>query len=292
VIIAQEALATSVQLGRIIPAESLIGAAINRRPEVLAQNAAAKAHGFAEPLRVALAGYDASDLAVAATTRVLAQTPWFASAPPQVYSGRSMAATAENTAASRGDTTVSMTFEIGTFASEANDTLGALNWNRERNRLEKEFAAAQSGAKELAIITWRYQVSPDFTNMQVIADVSISSPGVPRPKFQQQFISVVKLRRPTFVEDENVAIWAANNGALAREALEMAFARAGEMLPAVLALDKQGYANAIDPKKNPRATGGNFSGPQLLRDDKGPVFFAKDGDQRLRAFVAVQTIQN
>jgi hypothetical protein len=102
----------------------------------------------------------------------------------------------------------------------------------------------------------------------------------------------VKLRRPSFVEEENVAIWAANDGAVAREALRMAFARVGETLPVVLALDKQGYANAIDPKRNPRATGGNFSGPQLLRDDKGPVFFAKDSDQRLAAFVAVQTIDN
>jgi hypothetical protein len=293
VIIAQEELATSIQLGRIVPTEGgLIGALTNRRPEILAQNAAAKAHGFGQPLLTALAGFEARDLALAATERVLAQTPWFASASPQVYVGRSMAATAENPAASRGDSTVSMTFEIGFVGNEANDTVGALNWNRERGRLEREFAAAQSDAKELAIISWRYQLSPDFTNMQVIADVSIRASGAPQRLYEQQFISVVKLRRPSFVEEESVAIWAANDGALAREALRMAFVRVGETLPAVLALDKQAYANAIDPKRNPRATGGNFSGPQLLRDDKGPVFHAKDGDQRLQAFVAVQTIDN
>jgi hypothetical protein len=293
VVIAQEELATSIQLGRIVPNEGgLIGAVTNRRPEILAQNAAAKAHGFAAPLLKAMAGFEARDLALAATERVLAQTPWLGSTPPQVYVGKSMAVTGQNPMASRGDSTVSMTFEIGAFASEANDTVGALSWNRERGRLEKEFAAAQPGAKDLAIISWRYQVSPDFTNVQVIADVSIRSPGAPQRSYEQQFISLVKLRRPSFVEEENVAIWAANDGAVAREALRMAFARVGETLPAVLALDKLGYANAIDPKRNPRATGGNFSGPQLLRDDKGPVFFAKDSDQRLAAFVAVQTIDN
>lgn len=293
VIIAQEELATSIQLGRIVPNEGgIIGAVTNRRPEILAQNAAAKAHAFAAPLRAAVAGFNARDLAIAASERVLAQTPWLAGVPPQLYVGKSMAVTGENPVASRGDSTVSMTFEIGAFASEANDTVGALNWSKERGRLEREFAAANATAGQLAIITWRYQVSPDFTNMQVIADVAIRTPGASQRVYEQQFISVVKLRRPTFVEEENVAIWAANDGALAREALTMAFARVGETLPAVLALDKQAYANAIDPKRNPRATGGNFSGPQLLRDDKGPVFFAKDSDQRLAAFVAVQTIDN
>jgi len=293
VIIAQEELATSIQLGRIVPNEGgILGALTNRRPEILAQNAAAKAHGFAEPLLSTVAGFNARDLALAATEQVLAQTPWLASAPPQVYVGRSMAMTGENPMASRGDSTVSMTFEIGFIGNEANDTFGALSWTKERARLEKEFLAANPGTKDVALISWRYQLAPDFTNMQVIADISIGTPGAAQRVYEQQFISIVKLRRPSFVEEENVAIWAANDGALARQALTMAFARVGETLPAVLALDKQGFANAIDPKRNPRATGGNFSGPQLLRDDKGAVFYAKDGDQRLKAFVAVQTIDN
>lgn len=293
VIIAQEELATSIQLGRIVPNEGgVLGALTNRRPEILAQNAAAKAYAFAVPLRTAVAGFDAQEQARAATERVLAQTPWLAATPPQVFVGKSMAITAQDPMASRGDSTVSMTFEIGFIGNEANDTFGALSWNKERHRLETAFLAANPGAKDVAIISWRYQLSPDFTNMQVIADVSIGAPGAPQHTYEQQFISLVKLRRPSFVEEENVATWAANDGALARQALTMAFARVGETLPAVLALDKQGFANAIDPKRNPRATGGNFSGPQLLRDDKGPVFYAKDGDQRLKAFVAVQTIDN
>ena len=293
VIVPQEELATSIQLGRIIPNEGgLLGALIDRRPEKMAQNAAAKAYDFAKPLQDAMAGFDARTLAMAATEQLLSELGWFAKPQPQLLTGSSMAMTTANEVAARGDTTVSMTFEIGYIGNEANDTVGALNWNKERNRLEKEFAAAHSGAGEIAVISWRYQVSPNFTNMQVIADIAIRPSGSDTRRFEQQFISLVKLKRPTFVEEENVAIWAANDGALAKQALEMAFARAGEVLPTVLSLDKNGYRDATDKKKNPRATGGNFSGPQLMRDDKGPVLYAKDGDQRLRAFVAVQTIDN
>ena len=73
--------------------------------------------------------------------------------------------------------------------------------------------------------------------------------------------------------------------------LTMAFERAGEVLPAILALDEDGYETATD-KKRKSVTSAGFHGPELLRDEKGPVFFAKDGDQRLKAFVTVQTIRN
>lgn len=293
VIVPQEELATSIQLGRIVPNEGgLLGALTDRRPEKLAQNAAAKAYNFAKPLQDVMAGFDATPLALAATEQMLAQTPWFGAPELQLLTGGSMALTTASEVANRGDTTVSMTFEIGYIGNEANDTIGALNWNKERNRLEKEFAAANSGVGEIAVISWRYQLSANFTNMQVIADIAIKSPGSSSRDYDQQLISVVKLVRPTFVEEENVAIWAANDGALARQALEMAFARAGEVLPSILALDKKGFDAATDKKKNPRSTGGNFSGPTMMRDDKGPVFYAKDGDQRLKAFVAVQTIDN
>lgn len=293
VIVAQEELATSIELGRIVLGDGgLIGALVDRRPETLAQNAAAKAYAIAKPLEDAMSGFDAVPLALAATNQMLAGTTWFAAPEPQVFTGTSMAITDRDPVASEGDRTIKMTFEIGAFGNEANDTVGALNWNRERTRLASEFAAANSDAREIAVISWRYQLSADFTNMQVIADIEIRRPKSTIPTFQQQLISVVKLLRPTFVEEENVAIWAANDGALARQALERAFARAGEVLPAVIALDAAGYKDATDRKKHKRITGGNYSGPELLTDDTGSVFYAKDGDQRLSAFVAVQSIRH
>lgn len=292
-IIAQEHLATSIELGRIIPVEGgLIGALIDNKPETLAQNAATKADRFARPLFEALEGFDVKPLALAATEQTLAQTDWLASAPPEVLSGTSIATARDNHGLVAGDSTVSMTYGGGSFHEEANDTFGALAWKNERQRLEDEFATAHASAQEIAILSWRYQLSADFTNMQVIVDVGIRRPNSHSLSYRQQLISIVKLRRPSFIEEENIGIWAANDAALARRALEMAFSRAGEVLPAILALDEDGYENATNKRRNPPATGAGFHGPQLLRDDKGPVFHARDGDQRLRAFVALQTIRN
>ncbi|MDN3646092.1 hypothetical protein QWY75_07720 [Pontixanthobacter aestiaquae] len=291
-IIPQDRIASSIELGRIVPNEGgLIGALVDRTPEKLAQNAAMKADRFIRPLAEVLEGFDAAKLARSATENALAQADWFAAGPPNVLTGTSISTTrTEKNGGS--DSTVSMTFAVGAFATEANDTVGALTWEKERRRLERDFAAAHSSASELAVITWRYQLSADFTNMQVIADIATRKPNLPDRLFKQQLISIVKLRRPSFVEEDNVAIWAGNDGAIARTALEMAFSRVGEVLPAVLALDAKGYRAATSKKNRQTATAAGFYGPQLLRDDKGPVFHARDGDQRLRAFVAVQTIRN
>lgn len=292
VIIPQERIATTVELGRIMPSTGgLIGALLDDRPERLAQNAAAKAEVQAAPLVAALDGFDAAALATEATAKVLAEADWLGAGPPDVLLGESIATTQVEGEDAGGDSTVSMTYNIGSFHEEANDTAGAKRWGEVRDDLVAGFASTHPDAAELASITWRYRMSADFTNVQVIADVALREAGSSREHYAQQLISIVKLRRPTFVEEDNVAIWAANDGALAREALTLAFARAGEVLPAVLALDADGYETATDRKRE-SATSAGFHGPILLRDDTGPVFWAKDGDQRLDAFVTVQTIRN
>ena len=292
VIIPQERIATTVELGRITPGTGgLIGSMIDNRPERLAQNAAAKAEVHVTPLVEVLAGFDAPALAVSASEAALAKTAWFASGPAELHVGASIASTQVEGEDAGGDSTVSMTYNIGAFREEANDTSGAKRWSQVRTELEDAFAAEHPDAGELASITWRYRMSADFTNVQVIADLALRKNGSSRQYYAQQLISIVKLRRPTFVEEDNVAIWAANDGALAREALIMAFARAGEAIPALLALDSAGYATATDRSRE-SATSAGFHGPVLLRDEKGPVFYAKDGDQRLDAFVTVQTIRN
>ncbi|MEM8724485.1 MAG: hypothetical protein AAGE86_03085 [Pseudomonadota bacterium] len=291
-IVPQEELASSIDLGRIIPNEGgIIGALVDRTPEKLAQNAATKADGFFRPLAEALEGFDANGLASVATAMAVSGTEWFAAGSPALHAGESMSITDGNAKSGGTDSTVSMTYWVGYIGTEANDTVGALTWEKERSRLEDTFAAANPAAPELAMITWRYQISADFTNMQVIADVAIRKPNSSIHLYNQQLISIVKLRRPSFIEEENVAVWAENDGALARKALEMAFTRAGEVLPSILALDETGYNRAIQKKGRETATSAGFHGPVLLRDDKGPVFYAKDGDQRLKAFVTVQTIR-
>lgn len=293
-IIPQERIASSIDLGRILfPSHgggalgSLIIAGMDRTPEKLAQNAAAKAETQIAPLLEVMSDFDAAAHALKATGAAAAGTGWLGTPEAELYAGTAIA----QTDAEAGDSTVSMTYATGSFGSEANDTLGAMNWTATRDQLVDNFVAAHPSASELAMVVWRYQMSADFTHVEVIADITLRRKGASDDFYSQQLISVVKLRRPTFVEEDNVAIWAADDAALARRALEMAFARAGEVLPAVLALDAAGLDAATD-KGNASVTSAGYHGPQLLRDETGPVFFAKDGDQRLEAFVTVQTIRN
>lgn len=297
-IVPQERIATSIDLGRImLPGGSggllgsLIVSASDRTPEKLAAKAAEKAESFVVPLAAELEGFDAVSLAQNATTAAATATPWLASGPAQSFEGQSISMRMDDEVNVTLDSTVAMTFAIGWIDEEANDTAGAFRWQSERKRLEREFRAAHPEAAELASVTWRYRLSADFTNIQVIADVGLHRRGSASPLYSQQLISIVKLRRPTFVEEDNVAIWAADDAALAKTALTMAFERAGEVLPAILALDKAGYERATDRKRK-SVTSAGYHGPELLRDEKGPVFFAKDGDQRLKAFVTVLTIRN
>ena len=297
-IVPQERIATSIDLGRILlPGGSggiigsLLVSAADRTPEKLAAKAAAKAEEFSRPLTAAMGELDAASLAQKATTAAASETTWFAVGPAQLLAGESISKRLDGEVNVVPDTTVSMTYATGWIDEEANDTAGAFRWASERDRLEREFFTSQADASEFASVTWRYQLSADFTNIQVIADVELQKKGAASPYYAQQLISIVKLRRPTFVEEDNVAIWAANDAAYAKTALTMAFERAGEVLPAILALDEDGYETATD-KKRKSVTSAGFHGPELLRDEKGPVFFAKDGDQRLKAFVTVQTIRN
>ena len=240
-IVPQGRIATSIELGRIMPSMAgLIGALLDDRPERLAQRAAAQAEIQAGPLVAALEGFDAAALAADATASAIADTRWFAAGPPQLLTGNSIATTKFQAEVAGGDSTVSMTYNIGSFHEEANDTAGAKRWSEVRRELEAEFAAAHPEASDLASITWRYRTSADFTNIQVIADIALRKGGSRGQYYAQQLISIVKLRRPTFVEEDNVAIWAKNDAALAREALTMAFVRAGEVIPALLALDSAG----------------------------------------------------
>lgn len=292
-ILPQERIAASIELGRILfPSHgggalgSLIIASTDRNPEKLAANAAAKADVQITPLVEALGAFDAGMLAHSATAAALDGSAWIGAGPPELFAGMPR----ENVRMPV-DSTVSMTFANGSFGSEANDTPGAMRWQDAADHAQRQFAAAHQGASELASVTWRYEMSPDFTFVRVIADIALRKPGAAAPSYGQQLISVVKLHRPGFVEEESVARWAAGDAALARTALTSAFVRAGEVLPHILALDAAGYASATDLKRE-SVTSAGYHGPVLLRDDKGPVFYARDDDQRLAAFVAVQTIRD
>lgn len=291
VIVPQPRIATSIELGRIMfpgAGGGLIGTLIidgqNSIPERLAESALERAETRIVPLVEALDGFDAGTLANAATQAVLTSTEWLGAVPPELLTETPEGAAADGVI-------FSTTRNVGLFGYDSNPTEAAAAWAARTSDLQTRFNEAHADAGEVAQFLWRYQMSPDFTQVQVIADVSLFRQGADSAFYTQQLISSVRLRRPSFVEEENVAIWAANDGALARVALSSAFRRAGQVLPHILALDETGFEEATDRDRE-SVTAAGYHGPVLLRDDAGPVFWAKDGDQNLAAFVATQVIRN
>jgi hypothetical protein len=290
-LVPQARIASSIELGRIaFPSGgggalgSIIIAGNNDIPQRLADAASARGEEWIAPLVAALSGFDAASLAGEATSAALAGTPWLAAGSAEVLAGSVGQVAEDGTAVPVNVTT---TYAIGLFGPEANVTSTAQTWVEELAAVQRRFEQAYPDAAERAQVLWRYQMSSDFVSVQVIADVSITRRGAVEPHYAQQVISVVRLNRPSFVEEENVARWAVNDAAPARDALTRAFARVGEVLPHVLALDEAGFTAATDRRRE-SATAAGYHGPVLLRDATGPVFWAKDGDQRLAAFVTVQ----
>jgi hypothetical protein len=256
----QTELATSIELGRVLgPAGGnggvlgvLIILAMDRTTERLTAAANARADGQIAPLRAALSGFDANALALEATRAGFAGQPWFNAGPA----------------------------ELRVSDPQAEDAPPP----------QRLFALDHPQASQLGLVSWRYQMSPDFSQVQVIASVEIVDGARQTPRYRQQLISIVKLDRPSFVPEENVARWSANGGAPARRALEMAFARASQTIPRILELDQASYRHATDRRRTDRVIAVGYHGPVLFQDAAGPVFWARDGDQGLAAFVAVQTV--
>ncbi|MFC3100308.1 hypothetical protein [Altererythrobacter lauratis] len=290
VFLPQQRIASSIELGRIaFPAGGggALGAIIingnNDIPERLANSALERAEGWITPLVEALDGFDITPLASNATLAALEQTGWLGTVQLDVLNGEIPQATEGG---SKG-VLVSTTYGIGLFGPAANSNAAVRATGETITAMERDFAAAYPDAAERAQVLWRYQMSPDFTQVQVIADVTLVRKNAAEPFYKQQVIALVRLPRPSFVEEENVARWAANDGALARAALTSAFARVGQVLPQVLALDREGFAAATDRRRE-SATVAGFHGPVLRRDAGGPVIWARDGDQRFAAFVTAQ----
>jgi hypothetical protein len=99
-----------------------------------------------------------------------------------------------------------------------------------------EFAKSAAGP-QTAFVTWSYDLSPDFTQVRVFADLLILSNTAagPRPLYRHPLASMVQLRKRSFEPAENAAVWNANEGALAKTALGSAVARIGKLIPQALA---------------------------------------------------------
>lgn len=204
----------------------------------------------------------------------------------------------EANAANRAHSTIAplrealMDFDVETLALDTTErALGATDWFApsviavipEQGGITHGDFFAEHPSEQVGLVDYIYQLSPDFTQVQVIAEISVQAPDDEKPQFAQQIVSVVRLNKRSYEEHRNVARWAANDGALARDALVAAFARLETAIPAVLALTPDQFDDATDKKRESQFAAG-FHGPLLMRDETGPVIWSKG-----TGFIAVQS---
>lgn len=143
-------------------------------------------------------------------------------------------------------------------------------------------AAHPSG--QFGNLSFRLQMSPDFTHLQLIADIAVARSKGMVPIYAQRVVSVVELKKRSYDHTENVAHWSRDDARLARDAIAAAFRRLETIIPVVVNLDPARYAMVTDKSKTGSAFAAGFHGPLLLRDDIGPVIWSKGN-----GFIAIQT---
>lgn len=118
-----------------------------------------------------------------------------------------------------------------------------------------------------------YYLSPDATRIEARADLEIvrkagKGGATVTVLVLQHVTSAVVLNKPSFVVRENVARWSANDGELARSAIDRALGQLRDLIPQSLALDA-GKVAAFATMTDMAQAAGRF-GPVVDRGTAGP----------------------
>lgn len=130
---------------------------------------------------------------------------------------------------------------------------------------------AGAASPQLATVAWRYDLSPDFTQIRVAADLTLARRAAARTAtnyYHQRIVSVVQLRKRSYDHAENVALWAADDAALARAALTGAFADIARLIPYALELAPADIAG-FSAKGREKAYAAGLYGPLVERANDG-----------------------
>jgi hypothetical protein len=130
--------------------------------------------------------------------------------------------------------------------------------------------AAASGASQVTFVDYWYGLSPDFSQIRVLAEIRIEragkrKTGVDPVLFHQRVWSIVQLRARGYDPRANATQWSEENGKRARAGLTAAFARFEDLIPRALALGQQDVT-AYAAKGREKAFGADFYGPLIARD--------------------------
>lgn len=129
---------------------------------------------------------------------------------------------------------------------------------------------------QVAFISCYYFMSHDFTQIEVMVDLTMGRKGKKKPEifYFHRLASIVQLPRPAFDAAANVRSWSAEDGKLARSAITAAFVRMEQLIPRALDMKQAEVAwlSAKDkdaPNRESAQTAGRY-GPLIERGQDGP----------------------
>jgi hypothetical protein len=137
---------------------------------------------------------------------------------------------------------------------------------------ERSAFLASAGTPQAATVEYSYVLSPDFSQIRVLADVSGARASGGKGQevvFHHRVWSVVQLRQRSYDPKENATRWSIDDAKLARAALTAAFGRIEELIPRALSL-RQADIDAFTAKGREKAFGADFYGPLIARDPTNP----------------------
>jgi hypothetical protein len=146
--------------------------------------------------------------------------------------------------------------------------------------------AASAGTSQIALITYRYGLSPDFTQIRIVADVSLakaSKTTAPTIAYRQTISSIVQLGTRSYESVENAAAWHADGSKRAKTALSMGFSQLEQLIPYALSLSATDAAR-LTAKNSEMAFAAGVYGPLVEKSSDGKILIWSDG------FVQVQTL--
>lgn len=131
--------------------------------------------------------------------------------------------------------------------------------------------------KQVAFVEYSYDLSPTFDAVRVAAKIEVANKAIPASAkgkaekrlatkslaYATRATSVVQLKTAGDDKEANALRWSADNGAMTRQALQLAFANLVPLTQRTLALTADDI-KLLNDKKNKRTNSGGFTGrPQV-----------------------------
>jgi hypothetical protein len=159
-------------------------------------------------------------------------------------------------------------------------------------------------ANQLAVVSYSYDLSPDFASIRVVERISIarkaavnSAGAAIKPvdrlsyrnlEYSQSMTSVMTLPGATKDKDANAALWAADGAKRARAALAAGFAEVSRLTRRSLSLTPD-IITGIDSKQNKRILAGGYFGREIAGEASGTTLIWAPGFVSVKALADTAT---